>query len=99
MNEREIDLMVIELGYIEGLIAFHEWHNRKYKKYTKKDGLTLKEIEKIRKVKHGVYEVIKVDQKKLQEGWIYLEHGAAVGVAARLSLGILDGFDPRMFRK
>jgi predicted SprT family Zn-dependent metalloprotease len=46
-DERLIDMEVIKLGYGENLLAFHKWHNKKYKRYTKKDGLTASQIERI----------------------------------------------------
>lgn len=46
-SEREVDLKLIEMGFKEGVITFHKWHNKKYMKYKKKDGLTLKEINKL----------------------------------------------------
>ena len=44
LNERKIDLKVVELGYGPELLEFHKWNNVTYKKYKKKDGLTEKEI-------------------------------------------------------
>ena len=48
-NERDIDIKLIELGFKDDLIAFHKWHNKKYRKYRKKDGLTLSKIKKHKK--------------------------------------------------
>jgi len=44
LSERGVDLRVIQLGFKEHLISFHRWHNKKFKKYKRKDGLTLDEI-------------------------------------------------------
>lgn len=44
LTEREVDMKVIEIGFKEEIISFHEWHNERFRKYKKKDGLTLSEI-------------------------------------------------------
>lgn len=45
-DERAVDMQVIQLGFGRGLLEFHKHHNKKYKRYKKKDGLTVKEIER-----------------------------------------------------
>lgn len=48
-KERSVDLLVLEKGLGNELLAFHNFHEKKFRKYNKKDGLTRKEIEKILK--------------------------------------------------
>lgn len=43
-DERACDRKVIELGYANELLSFHDWHNTKFKRYKKSEGLTRKEI-------------------------------------------------------
>lgn len=45
-EEREADLMAINHGFGLELLAFHKWHNSKFKKYKKHEGLTTKEIKR-----------------------------------------------------
>jgi hypothetical protein len=44
-SERDIDRMVIKKGYGRQLYEFLKYHDSIYEKYTKKDGLTKKEIQ------------------------------------------------------
>lgn len=46
-NEREIDRWVIERGLGNELLLLAVYHDKRYKKYTKDDGLTVKEIRQI----------------------------------------------------
>lgn len=46
-EERKVDKIAIEHGCAKYLIDFYTYHDKKYKKYKKKDGLTKKEIRKI----------------------------------------------------
>jgi hypothetical protein len=50
-GEREADAFVINQGYVEDLLSFHEEHNKKFKKYKKGEGLTTKEVESF--IKNG----------------------------------------------
>lgn len=43
-SERRIDQTVINIGYGRHLYEFYKYHDHKYERYTKKDGLTKKEI-------------------------------------------------------
>ena len=43
-SERNIDTQAVNRGFGEHLIAFQKWANQHYKKYSKKDGLTINEI-------------------------------------------------------
>ncbi len=45
--ERKCDIEVIKKGFGKELLQFHKEHNKRYKKYKKKDGLMKKEIQKI----------------------------------------------------
>lgn len=46
-DERKTDLLVVNQGYGPQLISFMKYANKRYKKYTKDDGLTIKEIKQI----------------------------------------------------
>ena len=46
-NERETDLFVVERGYGHQLLAFVEYHDKRFKPYTEKDGLTAEELKEI----------------------------------------------------
>lgn len=46
-DERETDMLVIQKGYGKQLLEFIKYHNKRRRKYKKKDGLTKKEIKKL----------------------------------------------------
>lgn len=48
-EEREIDKKVVELGYAKELYELVKFHDSKREKYTKGDGLTKRELQKILK--------------------------------------------------
>jgi DNA mismatch repair ATPase MutS len=53
-DERETDELVIAKGYGKELLEFQKYHDERYKDYTKKDGLTRKEIgTRIKRSKNG----------------------------------------------
>lgn len=45
-DERMCDMEVIRIGYGNELLAFHDWHNKRYKSYKKHEGLTRREVSK-----------------------------------------------------
>jgi len=46
-NERETDTLVIQRGFGKYLLEFVKYHNSKFEKYTKKEGLSKKEIKQL----------------------------------------------------
>ena len=50
MVERGVDKLIIDKGCGEYLLAFMKYHDKKYKKYNKTDGLTKKEIQAYLKI-------------------------------------------------
>ncbi len=48
-DERKTDLLVIKRGYGIQLLKFFKFYNKRYKPYTKEDGLTKREIKEILK--------------------------------------------------
>ena len=45
-NERVIDQLAVDMGYGQHLLEFLKYHDKKYRKYNKEDGLTRKELVK-----------------------------------------------------
>lgn len=45
--ERRVDMIAIDKGCGEYLLSFMKYHDKRYKKYNKNDGLTKKEIKKL----------------------------------------------------